>query len=159
MQKNNSDDTIFNKIDELISELIKTRKKNLLIIYYASNKMPIGRMLIDDVNLLYEEFITSQINPEENKIDLDVVIHTLGGDPSAAYLMGQQIRFFSNEINMLIPTFAYSAGTLLTFCADKILLANNARLSPIDISFVSLVLRALIPLIPNSFAKILETLN
>jgi len=135
-EDNKDNNDVFKDLESSISELIKYRKKHLLIIYYASNRSPTGKMIVDDTDILNEEFKNNNFNPEKTKTDLDIIIHSLGGDPSAAYLMGQQIRFFTEKVDILIPSFAYSAATLFTFCGDKMCLANNARLSPIDISWV-----------------------
>src|SRR5262249_35813121 len=65
---------------------------------------------------------------------LDLLIHTNGGDPIAAYRIGQVVRSLAVEVDVLIPEYAYSAGTLLSFAGDSIRLGDFAGLSPIDIT-------------------------
>ena len=60
--------------------------------------------------------------------------HTEGGDPVAAYRLAQTIRSFAGDLIVLVPEYAYSAGTLLSFAGSQIRLGDYAGLSPIDIT-------------------------
>ena len=71
--------------------------------------------------------------PLEN---LDVLLHTTGGDPTAAYRMAQIIRDYAKHVTFIVPEYAYSAGTLLCLSSNSILLGDHAVLSPIDITLV-----------------------
>ena len=68
---------------------------------------------------------------------LDVVVHTSGGDPTAAYRLAKCIRHFSYQVSLLVPEYAYSAGTLLCLSGNEVRFGHNAGLSPIDISLES----------------------
>ena len=63
---------------------------------------------------------------------LDVLIETTGGSGDESYLIGQMIHDYAEQINVLVPNKAYSAGTVLCLAATKILLGEDATLSPID---------------------------
>lgn len=128
-----SDDSQFRSVNTLVSDLMKIRQRNLLILYYASTRKPTGYIIRDDVERLLKLFRTSQ-SSSNGDMDLDVIVHCLGGDPSSAYRIAQLIRFFSSNVNILIPEFAYSAATLLSFCGDNIYLSIDSCISPIDVS-------------------------
>ena len=82
------------------------------------------RVLTEEAGLSYEE-------PAKH---MDVLIHTVGGEPTAAYRIAQIIRDFTQEASFLVPQYAWSGGTLICLSADTILLGHHAVLSPIDIT-------------------------
>lgn len=123
---------IWADLDNTVEKIINERKRNLLIMYYSTDY---GRIDIRDKKILYSEFRDKELTPDDAEIKLDIILHTYGGDPNAAYLLAQLIRDFSIDINILIPEIAASAGTLFSFCADKVIFGHLACLSPIDISY------------------------
>jgi hypothetical protein len=112
--------------------IIAIRHRPLLILYYPGQY---GNMMEEDVSYCYQAFRSDGITPENPLPELDVLIHTYGGNPLAAYQLGQTIRdFVSNDVACLVPQHAYSAGTLLCFSGNRICLGHSAGLSPIDIT-------------------------
>ena len=64
---------------------------------------------------------------------LDFILHTPGGDPTAAesivnYLRGK----FKNDIRVIVPHLALSAGTMVACSAKEIVMGNHSNLGPID---------------------------
>lgn len=112
------EEDILERIDTLALSIAESRQKNLLLLYYPEEG---GEIKITDISDIYDEFRrsfgTSTID------DIDILIHTNGGDPGAAYRIIQQVRSISNKISILVPFHAYSAGTLMCMGTDKILLA------------------------------------
>jgi hypothetical protein len=90
--------------------------------------------LQDDVASCYHVFRQAGIDVSAPLPELDVLIHTFGGDPVAAYRLAQVIRDFASDITFLVPEYAYSAGTLLCFSGNRILFGHYAGLGPIDIT-------------------------
>jgi hypothetical protein len=89
-----------------------------------------------DIRDTYSELRT--VATRETPIaNLDLLIHTNGGDPVAAYRIAQAIRSLCKKLDVLVPEKAYSAGTLMSFAGDKIRLGDYAGLSPIDITVYS----------------------
>jgi hypothetical protein len=117
--------------DRLCKELAISRGRCLLVMYYPSGY---GTMSQADMPYTYSELRDGGFS-REGKIDkLDVLLHTYGGDPVAAYRLAQLVRDFSDNVTFLVPEYAYSAGTLMCFAGDIIRLGNYAGLSPIDIT-------------------------
>jgi hypothetical protein len=56
---------------------------------------------------------------------LDVILQTPGGDADAAY-------FLAKIVNIIIPLYAKSAGTLMCLGADHLLLTDLSELGPLD---------------------------
>lgn len=70
-----------------------------------------------------------------HKENLDLMIHTPGGDIDAAEKlinMTQTVVPIENELRVIIPDFAKSAGTLMAIGADKIIMSDTSELGPID---------------------------
>ena len=91
-------------------------------------------MLVHDADDAYDQLRQAGITKEEKLQNLDVLLHTFGGDPSGAYRLGQTLRSFTNDLEFLVPEYAFSAGSLLSLSGDCIWLGDNAGLSPFDIT-------------------------
>jgi hypothetical protein len=63
---------------------------------------------------------------------ISLLLHTNGGQTSAAWRLINLIRTFCDELEALIPLKALSAGTLISLGADKIVMTKQAALGPID---------------------------
>lgn len=120
------------ELDKLALDLCAFRKKPLLILYYHEFE---GDMREEDITHICEEIRRRGVS-RENKLDnLDVLLHTMGGDPHTGYRIAQLIRDITSEVTFLIPEYAFSAGTLTCMCGNAIRLGECAVLSPFDISF------------------------
>ncbi len=127
-------------IDKLLEEISTMRRNPIFAILYSSYS-PIQREHVDRVFTKFRE-ITSQTNIN-NLNEIDIVVHTLGGDADAAFHLGYVIQKYVEElenekqgkginINIIVPRIAKSAGTLLSLCGDKIILTRISELGPID---------------------------
>ena len=63
---------------------------------------------------------------------LDVVLQTPGGDIDAAFLIIKILRKHAKKINVIVPLYAKSAGTLICLGADQILMTDLSELGPLD---------------------------
>lgn len=96
---------------------------------------PTGVSMRDDqIEQLHLVFRGEGFSRKEPTPHLDVLLHTYGGDPIAAYRLAQVIRDFSSSVNFLVPRHAYSGGTLMCLAGNEIELADYAVLSPIDVT-------------------------
>lgn len=65
--------------------------------------------------------------------ELDVVIHSGGGDIHAAYLIAELLRSHTTgTLTACVPLYAKSAATLICIAADSIVLDEIAQLGPLD---------------------------
>jgi len=81
----------------------------------------------DCVNLFVE--LLDQIGPTKR---ISLVLHTNGGQTSAAWRLVNLIRTFCDELEVIIPLKAMSAGTLISLGADRVVMTKQAALGPID---------------------------
>jgi len=127
------DDKIRGIIEKLARGIVKSRGNPLLILYYSDFIPPgRGRIVRKDIEYLYKVLGEGRKTKIEN---LDVLLHTYGGEPGAAYLMMKMINDIAKNVTMLVPYYAYSAGTLMCMGTNKIELGPYATLSPIDIHY------------------------
>ena len=70
------------------------------------------------------------------KRGLDLVLHTPGGDPNAAESIVNYLHScFGNDIRVIVPHMAMSAGTMISCSAKTILMAKHSALGPVDPQF------------------------
>ena len=63
---------------------------------------------------------------------ITLVLYTRGGSTLAAWSLANLIRQFCSEFEVVVPSKAHSAGTLICLGADRILMTKQATLGPID---------------------------
>lgn len=120
---------IIQEIDRACAAVAEFRKRDVLVLFYPRG----ARVMEWDIRDTYSELRRN--NTSENPIPkLDLLLHTAGGDPVAAYRIAQTIRGLCQKMDVLVPEYAYSAGTLMSFAGDIIRLGDFAGLSPIDIT-------------------------
>ena len=63
---------------------------------------------------------------------LTLTLHTPGGITNAAETIVAYLHSKFNEIEVIVPTFAMSAGTMISLSANKIVMGRQSQLGPID---------------------------
>ena len=63
---------------------------------------------------------------------LDLILHSSGGQPEAAEAIVQYLRKKFDDIRVLVPHQAMSAATMLACAANHIVMARHSILGPID---------------------------
>ena len=67
---------------------------------------------------------------------LDLILHTPGGYPTAAEGIVNYLHSkFGNEIRVIVPQMAMSAGTMLACASKQIIMGKHSCLGPIDPQF------------------------
>lgn len=108
-----------NEIESLLNEILKQRKNPLLLLNLVEVSSP---------SVLKIE----QILREKKFKELDVLLQTNGGDIHAAYNIVKLLRKSASTVNIIVPWFAKSAGTLISLCGDKIIMSDISELGPLD---------------------------
>lgn len=105
---------------------IEQKTGRQLICYVAGLHTMISR---DDV-----VFLVDLLHNARRGEDLDLLLHTGGGDMDAAEKLISMVRNFvgTAELRIVIPDFAKSAGTLMALAADFIVMSDSSELGPID---------------------------
>lgn len=115
-----------NLSEELTPETL-TKQKYLLWMYYQKYDRSIKD---DDVLTVINEVKKIDTKPEDTVID--IILSSGGGNVYAAYKIVKLLRDKCSEMNVVIPLFAKSAATLISLAANKIYMAPQSDLGPLD---------------------------
>ena len=67
---------------------------------------------------------------------LTLVLHTPGGVINAAETLVQYLRSKFDDIKVIVPAYAMSAGTMISLASNRIVMGRQSQLGPIDPLFV-----------------------
>ncbi len=115
-EKPNADERLTN----LAKQLLDLRKKPLLVLDIET---------VDQISVIQLE---KELKGKQFA-DLDVILHTSGGLIEPAFNIVKLLRKHSKRVEIIIPSYAKSAGTLISFGADKLLMGTIAELGPLDV--------------------------
>lgn len=68
---------------------------------------------------------------------ISLFLYTRGGDTLAAWSIVNLINLFCSELEVIVPSKAHSAGTLICLGAKRIVMTKQATLGPIDPSITT----------------------
>ena len=107
-------------------KLVQEKTRRRLICFVAGHSADINR----DDTLGFRDLL-SNIPSGEN---LDLLLHSCGGDIDAAEKLITMVRSLVGDghLRVIVPDMAKSAATLMTLCADEILMSDSSELGPID---------------------------
>ena len=107
---------------------IEQERESAVLTYITSDRLGMETAISSDVIDPFVDLL-DVIGPV-NRISL--ILHTSGGQTLAAWRLINLIRMFCDELEVLVPSKALSAGTLMSIGADKIVMTKQAVLGPID---------------------------
>jgi hypothetical protein len=116
----------------MFAELEAARKSKVLV-YITGDRPGMETQIHPEV---YDKFV--------NHLDLigvvkkiSLYLYTRGGNTLAAWSLVNLIRQFCDEFEVIIPSKAHSAGTLMSLGANTIVMTKQATLGPIDPSITT----------------------
>ena len=112
------------------------------IIYVTSDRENMGAQIAHDV---IDYFINQldRIRPCER---ISLYLYTRGGITSAAWNIVNLLRMYCEQLQVIVPHKAHSAGTIISLGANEIVMTKQATLSPIDPSITT----PMNPIIPDT---------
>ena len=108
---------------------IEAYRKRPLIVYATSTRMNVSAMMAGDA---VREFIDQLDSLPADTTEIDVLVHSTGGDALAAWKLMSILRERFDKVSVLVPFMAFSAATLFALGADEIVMHPHASLGPID---------------------------
>ncbi len=82
------------------------------------------------------DVIINLINKMDKTKGLDLIIHTPGGNIAITESIVNYIKkIFNNDVRVIIPSIALSAGTMIALSSKEILMTNSSSIGPIDPQF------------------------
>jgi hypothetical protein len=130
-----------NKIKSLINEIEVKNKSKLLFIFDEENYQQhyenkyLEKNIIDiDDNFSFQKWFAECV--DNNIKVLDLVINVYGGSVESSDIITSLLQNFDGIINIYIPYFAFSAGTLIALTGTKLYANKYTLLGPTDPQFI-----------------------
>ena len=119
-----------------IEEISKLRRGKAVIVYASAFLQK--RVHSQDISINDEDIngFMSIIKGLDCSKGLTLILHTPGGSPYAAEAIVNYLREKFKEIEVIVPTYAMSAGTMIALGADQIIMGKHSFLGPIDPQFI-----------------------
>ena len=126
------------------SELLKHLKDisrlrgNRHVIFYGSAFLQKPQAPADRLQITHEDvnaFMSVMHGMTWSK-NLTLLLHTPGGVTNAAETLVAYLRSKFTDIEVIIPTYAMSAGTMISLAANRIVMGRQSQLGPIDPQFL-----------------------
>lgn len=138
-------DDILKELNETMSPADYVRRKYLrqlsdltkrnTIAYYSAFLSKHNKENLDINDLDVNGFMNALKGIDCSK-GLDLILHTPGGSPAAAEAIVSYLRSkFNNDIRVIVPQMAMSAGTMIACAASEIIMGKQSSLGPIDPQF------------------------
>jgi ClpP class serine protease len=116
-----------------LRQLEKRRSSRVINLIHRQESLsffgiPFARYIdIDD-----SEEVLRAIELTDDKMPIDLVLHTPGGLVLAAEQIAFALQRHPARVTVMVPHYAMSGGTLIALAADEIMLAESAVLGPVD---------------------------
>jgi len=104
------------------------------VIFYASSFLQKTEIPQTFIQLTHEDingFMGTMYGMDWDK-GLTLLLHTPGGLTNATETIVEYLHQKFQYIEVIIPTFAMSAGTMMSLAANKIIMGRQSQLGPID---------------------------
>jgi hypothetical protein len=103
-----------------------------VVCYYTNWMNPNGNggdvsIVLDDIHGLMEVF-----KDLDARAGLDLLLHSPGGDPTAADSLVRYMRSKFDDVRVVIPVAAMSAATMWSLAGDSLLMGKHSQLGPVD---------------------------
>lgn len=128
---------------------IETARSSKAILYVTGDRPGMETQVSPEIVDLFVDHLDAMW--PATKISL--ILHTNGGNTAAAWRLVNLLRTFCDELEVIVPFKALSAGTLISLGANTIVMTKQASLGPIDPSLDG-PLNPIIPGTPNQRAAV-----
>lgn len=119
--------------EKYLSKLSKKTGRNVIAYYSGWLK---GRNQNIDINDNDMPGFMNAINGLDTNKGVDIILHTPGGNPTATEGIVKYLHSkFNNDIRVIVPQMAMSAGTMFACSSKMILMGLHSCLGPIDPQF------------------------
>lgn len=108
------------------------------VIFYSSAFLQKPQAPADRLQITHEDlnaFMSVMFGMTWDK-NLTLLLHTPGGVTNAAETIVAYLRSKFKDIEVIIPTYAMSAGTMISLAANRIVMGRQSQLGPIDPQFL-----------------------
>jgi hypothetical protein len=107
---------------------IEAMRSSKVVAYITSDRQGMETVIANDCIDLFVDLL-DKIGPTRK---ISLLLHTNGGQTLAGWRIVNLLRTFCDELEVLIPMKALSAGTLIAIGANNVVMTKQAALGPID---------------------------
>jgi hypothetical protein len=125
----------------IIKQIEELRGSNV-ISYVTGDRRQMETQISPEIIDLFVDHLDAIGSTEK----ISLVLHTNGGNTAAAWRLVNLLHTFCDTLEVIIPSKALSAGTLICLGADNIVMTKQAALGPIDPS----INHPLNPMVPHA---------
>jgi ClpP class serine protease len=113
---------------------IRNRRRGRNVLFYASAFLQKPQAPAPALQLTHEEIngFMSCIYGMTWSDGLTLVLHTPGGVTNAAETIVAYLQSKFHDIEVIIPTYAMSAGTMISLASQRLIMGRQSQLGPID---------------------------
>ncbi|MCU0405362.1 MAG: hypothetical protein MUE64_00065 [Ignavibacteriaceae bacterium] len=112
---------------ELYKKIEKERNSKLLVFVTGDRQN-----LETQISTEMQDYFVNHLDKFNLPKKLSLFLYTRGGDTMAAWSLINLIKQFCDEYEVIVPSKARSAGTLICLGANNIVMTKQATLGPID---------------------------
>ena len=124
------------------------------IAYYSAWLQKPGLDLFFDINDYDKNGFMTAINGLDTSKGLDLILHTPGGDVAATESIIDYVLQKFEDIRVVVPQLAMSAGTMIACSVDSILMGRHSSLGPIDPQYRGLPAHAVLEEFKKAYEEI-----
>jgi hypothetical protein len=117
---------------ELYKQIEQERQSKLLV-FVTGDKVGMETQISSEM----PEYFVNHLDKFNLPKKISLLLYTRGGDTMAAWSLINLIKQFCDEYEVLVPSKARSAGTLICLGANNVVMTKQATLGPIDPSLNS----------------------
>ena len=123
MKKANGIGNVVPEYEEITREVAKLdiAKKSDIVLYNGPIEYP------------FDYHFKSMCRAQNSSENVVLVLVTFGGDANSAYRMGRGLQQYYDKVDICIPSWCKSAGTLLCVSAQAMYIGDFGELGPVDV--------------------------
>lgn len=110
-------------------EKIEAQRGSKALLYVTGDRQNMEAQIAHDA---FDYFVHHLDKVWSSTAKISLLLHTSGGDTAAAWRLINLLRIFCDELEVIVPNKAHSAGTLISLGANRIVMTKQATLGPID---------------------------
>ncbi len=113
---------------------ISRRRSGAAVIFYASAFL---QKAVEKVSITREDMngFMNALYDTPTERGLVLLLHTPGGDPNAVESIVEYLHSKFDQIEVIVPYLAMSAGAMISLASDLLVLGRQSQLGPIDPQF------------------------
>ena len=111
-----------------IYQKLEKRRNTKLITYVTGDRRGLETQIHSEVL----DFLVKHLDSIGETSKISLFLYTRGGNTLAAWSIANLIRQYCETFEVIVPSKAHSAGTLIALGANEIVMTKQATLGPID---------------------------